>query len=68
MRLAIILVAAFLPAMAARLTRSGVELRAAPDALAILQAAGAAQVAPAGPDRRSPEAAGSTEVTSTGTS
>ncbi len=42
--------AAFLPAMAGRLAASGVELRAAPDALAILQAAGAAKVAPAGPD------------------
>ena len=41
----------FLPALAERLARSRVELRAAPDALAILQAAGTpATVVPAGPD------------------
>lgn len=41
----------FLPAMAERLARSKVELRATPDALAILQAANApATVVPAGPD------------------
>ena len=40
----------FLPAMAERLARSKVELRATPDALAILQGAGAAQVVSAGPD------------------
>ena len=40
----------FLPVMAERLGRSKVELRATPDALAILQAAGASQVVPAGPD------------------
>lgn len=41
--------AAFLPALAARLARSGVELRATPDALAILRDnAGGAQVVPAG--------------------
>ena len=43
--------AAFLPAMAERLARSNVELRATPDALAILQAAATpATVVPAGPD------------------
>ena len=37
--------------MAERLARSGVELRATPDALAILEAAGApAKIVPAGPD------------------
>ena len=42
---------AFLPPMAERLARSGVELRATPDALAILEAAGApAKIVPAGPD------------------
>ena len=43
---------AFLPALAERLARSKVELRATPDALAILQGADtpAAQVVPAGPD------------------
>ena len=42
---------AFLPAMAARLARSKVELRATPDALAILKdAPGGAVIAPAGPD------------------
>ncbi len=42
---------AFLPALAERLARSGVELRATPDAFAILQAAGTpAKVVPAGPD------------------
>lgn len=41
----------FLPAMAARLARSRVELRATADACAILQAnSGGAQVTPAGPD------------------
>lgn len=41
----------FLPALAERLARSHVELRAAPDALAILERAGtAAAVIPAGPD------------------
>ncbi|MGQ9491307.1 MAG: glutamate-5-semialdehyde dehydrogenase [Anaerolineae bacterium] len=41
----------FLPAMAERLAQSKVELRATPDALAILQAANApATVVPAGPD------------------
>ncbi|HQE92683.1 MAG TPA: glutamate-5-semialdehyde dehydrogenase [Anaerolineae bacterium] len=41
--------AAFLPALAARLARSGVELRATPDALAILRDnAGGAKVVPAG--------------------
>ena len=40
----------FLPAMAERLAASKVELRATPDALAILQGAGAAPVVPAGPD------------------
>ncbi len=41
----------FLPAMAERLARSHVELRATPDALAILQAANTpAKVVPAGPD------------------
>jgi glutamate-5-semialdehyde dehydrogenase len=43
--------AAFLPAMAERLAQSKVELRATPDALAILQDAGTpAQVVPAGSD------------------
>ncbi len=42
---------AFLPAMAERLARSRVELRATPDALAILQGAGtSAKIVPAGPD------------------
>ena len=42
---------AFLPPMAERLARSGVELRATPGALAILEAAGApAKIVPAGPD------------------
>jgi glutamate-5-semialdehyde dehydrogenase len=42
---------AFLPAVAARLAQSKVELRATPDALAILKEdAGGACVAPAGPD------------------
>lgn len=41
----------FLPLMAERLARSKVELRATPDALAILESAGtAAKVVPAGPD------------------
>lgn len=41
----------FLPAMAERLAKSGVELRATPDALALLQAANtSAKVVPAGPD------------------
>jgi glutamate-5-semialdehyde dehydrogenase len=41
----------FLPAMAARLARSGVDLRATPDALAILEGnASGAKVVPAGPD------------------
>lgn len=41
----------FLPAMATRLARSNVELRATPDALAILQGnSGGATVVPAGPD------------------
>jgi glutamate-5-semialdehyde dehydrogenase len=41
----------FLPAMAERLAKSGVELRATPDASAILEAAGAlAKVIQAGPD------------------
>jgi len=42
--------AEFLPVMAERLAASKVELRATPDALAILQDARAAQVVPAGPD------------------
>jgi len=43
--------ATFLPALAARLARNQVELRATPDAAAILQAAGtSARVVPAGPD------------------
>jgi len=43
--------ATFLPALAGRLARSGVELRATPDALAILRDnAGGAKVVPAGPE------------------
>jgi glutamate-5-semialdehyde dehydrogenase len=43
--------AEFLPPLAERLARSGVELHATPDALAILQdKAGGAKVVPAGPD------------------
>ena len=41
---------AFLPAMAARLAQSGVELRATGEAFDILQAAGGARVRAAGPD------------------
>ena len=42
--------AEFLPTMAERLVANKVELRATPDALAILEDARAAQVVPAGPD------------------